>query len=118
MTTPSAAVGFFIVEASALIDGLDTLLSSPGADGPDAEAFVRLARALRGNSTMYRQTEISRVASAVERAARALRERAIAWNPRLGAALVATIDDLRILVRNVGAWSSADDERALKRAAE
>lgn len=118
MTTPSAAVGFFIVEASALIDGLDKLLSSPGADGPDAEAFVRLARALRGNSTMYRQTEISRVASAVERAARALRERAIAWNPRLGAALVATIDDLRILVRNVGAWSSADDERALKRAAE
>jgi len=118
MTAPSAAVGFFIIEASALIDGLDTLLTSPGADGPDAEAFVRLARALRGNSTMYRQTEISRVASAVERAARALRERAIAWNPRLGAALVATIDDLRILVRNIGAWSSADDERALKRAAE
>ncbi|MBC7791775.1 MAG: hypothetical protein H7Z74_17650 [Anaerolineae bacterium] len=118
MTTPSAALGFFIVEASALIDGLDTLLNSPGADGPDAEAFVRLSRALRGNSTMYRQTEISRVASAVERAARALRERAILWNPRLGAALVATVDDLRLLVRNVGAWSSADDERASRRAAE
>ncbi|MGI9078875.1 MAG: hypothetical protein ACR2G6_16350 [Gemmatimonadaceae bacterium] len=118
MTTPSAAVSFFIVEASALIDGLDTLLSSPGGNGPDAEAFVRLARALRGNSTMYRQTEISRVAGAVERAARALREHAIVWNPRLGAALVAAVDDLRILVRNVSAWSSADDERALKRAAE
>jgi chemotaxis protein histidine kinase CheA len=118
MTSPAAALEFFVSEASGYIDGLDTLISSAGPAGPDREAFVRLARALRGNSTMYRQPAISRVASALERVARSLRDGAVSWNPRLGAALVAAVDDLRILLRNVRSWGPADDQRAQARAAE
>ncbi|HEU4562994.1 MAG TPA: hypothetical protein VFS05_00040 [Gemmatimonadaceae bacterium] len=118
MTSPAAALEFFVTEASGYIDGLDTLFASAGPAGPDREAFVRLARALRGNSTMYRQPGISRVASALERVARALRDGAIGWSPRLHGALVAVVDDLRILLRNVRAWGPADDQRAQARAAE
>lgn len=118
MTSPAAALEFFVTEASGYIDGLDTLFASAGPSGPDREAFVRLARALRGNSTMYRQPGISRVASALERAARALRDGTIGWSPKLNGAVVAAVDDLRILLRNVRAWGPADDQRAQARAAE
>ena len=118
MTSPAAALEFFVTEASGYIDGLDNLFSTAGPAGPDREAFVRLARALRGNSTMYRQPAISRVASALERVARSLRDGTVTWNPRLSAALVAAVDDLRILLRNVRAWGPADDQRAQARAAE
>jgi chemotaxis protein histidine kinase CheA len=118
MTSSAPALEFFVVEASGYIDGLDTLIASAGPAGPDREALVRLARSLRGNSMMYRQAGISRVASALERTARALRDGSLAWGPAPSAALVGAVDDLRILVRAVRAWGPADDERARARAAD
>src|SRR5919199_3414177 len=118
MTASAPALEFFIVEASGYIDGLDRLIASAGPAGPDREALVRLARSLRGNSMMYRQPGISRVAGALERAARALRDGSLAWGPGPSAALVGAVDDLRILVRAVRAWGPAEDERARTRAAE
>jgi chemotaxis protein histidine kinase CheA len=118
MGSASSALEFFVLEASGYIDGLDSLLGSAGAHGPDREAFVRLTRALRGNSVMYRQPGITTVATALEGCARALREGRLTWAPHVHAALTATIDDLRILVRDVRQWSDADDQRANDRAAE
>jgi chemotaxis protein histidine kinase CheA len=118
MASTTSALDFFILEASGYIDGLDALLGSAGPTGPDREAFVRLTRALRGNAVMYRQQGVTTVASALEGCARAVREGRLAWGPAVQAVLTGTIDDLRILVRNVRQWSGADDQRANARAAE
>ena len=118
MASATSAVEFFILEASGYIDGLDSLLGSAGGHGPDRDALVRLTRALRGNSVMYRQPGVTAVATALEGCARALREGRLAWTPQVQAALVATIDDLRVLVRSVRQWSAADDQRARSRADE
>jgi chemotaxis protein histidine kinase CheA len=118
MAATTSALDFFILEASGYIDGLDALLGSAGPTGPDREAFVRLTRALRGNAVMYRQQGVTTVASALEGCARAFREGRVSWGPAVQAVLTGTIDDLRILVRNVRQWSGADDQRANARAAE
>jgi hypothetical protein len=67
---------------------------------------------------MYRQPGITGVATALESCARAVREGRLTWTPPLHAALVATIDDLRILVRDVRHWSTESEQRANARAAE
>jgi chemotaxis protein histidine kinase CheA len=118
MASATSAVEFFILEASGYIDGLDSLLGSAGSHGPDRDALARLTRALRGNSVMYRQPGVTTVATALEVCARALREGRLNWTPQVQATLVATIDDLRILVRSVRHWSAADDQRAQARADE
>lgn len=118
MSSASSALEFFILEASGYIDGLDSVIGSAGAHGPDRDAFVRLARALRGNSVMYRQQGITSVATALESCARAFRDGQLTWSPEVHAALVAAIDDLRILVRNVRTWGGDEDRRAAARAGE
>ncbi len=112
MASGTSALDFFILEASGYIDGLDSLLGSAGSTGPDREGFVRLTRALRGNSVMYRQPGVTTVATSLEQCARAFREGRLSWAPHVQSALTATIDDLRILVRNVRQWKEADDQRA------
>jgi chemotaxis protein histidine kinase CheA len=118
MASATSAVEFFILEASGYIDGLDSLVGSSGEHGPDRDALVRLTRALRGNAVMYRQLGITTVATALEGSARAMREGRLTWSPQVRATLVAAIDDLRVLVRNVRQWSAADDQRAKARAEE
>ena len=117
MASGTSALDFFILEASGYIDGLDSLLGSAGSTGPDREGFVRLTRALRGNSVMYRQPGVTTVATSMEQCARAFREGRLSWAPHVQSALTAAIDDLRILVRNVRQWKDADDERAKRCAA-
>jgi chemotaxis protein histidine kinase CheA len=112
MASDTSALDFFILEASGYIDGLDSLFGSAGSTGPNRDAFVRLTRALRGNSVMYRQTGVTTVATSLEQCARAFREGRLSWAPHVQSALTATIDDLRILVRNVRQWKEADDQRA------
>jgi chemotaxis protein histidine kinase CheA len=114
----TSAVEFFILEATGYIDGLDALLGAPGERGPDRDALVRLTRALRGNSVMYRQPGVTTVATALESCARALRDGRMSWSPQLHQTLVSTVDDLRVLVRNVRQWSAEDDRRANERARE
>ena len=114
----TSAVEFFILEATGYIDGLDALLGAPGEHGPDRDALVRLTRALRGNSVMYRQPGVTTVATALESCARALRDGRMNWSPRLHQTLVGAVDDLRMLVRNVRQWGPAEDQRASARASE
>ena len=118
MASGTSALEFFVLEASGYIDGLDSLLGSAPANGPDREELVRLTRALRGNSVMYRQPGVTSVATALEGCARAMREGRLSWSPQVRAELTATVDDLRILVRDVRQWSAASDQRASARAAQ
>ena len=80
MTSPDGLLHFFVLEATDYIDRLDSLVTSAGDDGPDASAFGRYARNLRGSATMSRQMGIAEFSSALERLARALRNRAIKWD--------------------------------------
>jgi chemotaxis protein histidine kinase CheA len=122
MTNPASPgfLDFFILEASEYVEQLDGILARASAtgSGPDTEAIVRNARALRGSATMAKLTPFAELATALERVGRALREGSVPWSPALAGTLVATIDDLKILIRSVRAWSAGDDQRASARAAE
>ncbi len=110
---------FFILEAGDYVEQLDgVLLGSANTGAPDVDAMQRVARALRGTATMAKLAAFAQVASGIERVGRALQEGALRWDAGLSGALVAAIDDLKILLRAARNWSAADDERAAKRAAE
>ena len=121
MTSPASGfLDFFILEASEYVEQLDGLLARASATSSpvDAEALGRNARALRGSATMAKLTPFAELALSLERIGRGLREGAVAWSPALAGALVAAIDDLKILIRSVRTWSPADDQRSSTRAAE
>jgi HPt (histidine-containing phosphotransfer) domain-containing protein len=118
MTGAPGFLEFFILEASEYVEQLDGLLLGAGTTGPNAEAMQRLARALRGTATMAKIPSFADLASAVERVGRGLQEGALRWDPALGGALVAAIDDLKTLLRSVRGWSASDDERARTRTDE
>jgi HPt (histidine-containing phosphotransfer) domain-containing protein len=81
MTAPSGILDFFVLEASEYIEQLDGLVLSGGPSGPNAEAFQRAARALRGSATMARLGAFADLAAALERAARSLRDGSLRWSP-------------------------------------
>jgi chemotaxis protein histidine kinase CheA len=118
MSGPAGFLEFFILEASDYVEQLDRLLLDGGASGPDAGALQRVSRALRGTATMAKLPAFAEVAGALERVGRAMQDGAIRWDPALGGALVAAIDDLRILLRGARTWSSDEEQRARSRAAE
>src|SRR6185503_4393561 len=67
---------------------------------------------------MAKLTPFADLATAVERVGRALRDRSLSWTPALTAALTATVDDLKLLLRSARSWSAADDQRVTQRVAE
>jgi HPt (histidine-containing phosphotransfer) domain-containing protein len=109
---------FFILEASECVERLDGLLAHAGSGVPDFDAFVRDARALRGSATMARIQGIADVAIGLERIGKGLRDGSPPWSESLKGAVVAAIDDLKILIRGVRTWGSAEERRAADRAAE
>ena len=116
--TPVGFLDFFVLEASDYIEQLDAQLLAGGAGEPDAEALQRAARALRGSATMAKLPAFAEMASGIERVGRALRERALPWDAALRGVLVATVDDCKLLLRNVRSWSGSDDARARARVDE
>lgn len=118
MTGTPGFTEFFVLEAGEYIEQIDGLLLAAGASAPNTEELQRLARALRGSATMAKLTAFAGVAAAMERVGRALREGELRWEPTLEGALVATVDDLRTLLRSARSWSSDDDLRAGARVAE
>jgi chemotaxis protein histidine kinase CheA len=115
---PVGFLDFFILEASDYVEQLDALLLAGGQSGPDADSLQRVARALRGSATMAKLTSFSEMAAGVERVGRALREGSLVWDASLRGVVVATVDDCKVLLRNVRAWSDADEARARARIAE
>jgi chemotaxis protein histidine kinase CheA len=109
---------FFILEASDYVEQLDGLLLGGGSSGPDADALQRVARALRGTATMAKIPSFAELAGAVERVGRAMHDGVLAWDPSLGGALVASIDDLKILLHAARTWTAEEDRRAGSRSAE
>ena len=103
---------FFVLEGSECVEQLDTLLSRAALGAPDFDAFARNARALRGSSTMAKVQGITDIANALERIVRGLRGGAIQWTPQLRAAIIASVDDLKILIRGVRTWGTTEDARA------
>lgn len=118
MTGPTGLVNFFVLEGSDYVEQLDSLLGASGPSGPDADAFTRAARALRGSATMARRGGIAALAAAVERLGRALRERVLPWTPTMHDSLRAAVAELRQLVRSALEWTEADEARAQARTAE
>lgn len=118
MTSPVGLLDFFILEANDSIDRLDAAITGAATRPPEVEMVLRHARTLRGSSTMARQSGIAEVAGGIERVARALRDAETTWSPALHAALVAAVDDLKLLLRSVRNWSTADERRAQSRSAE
>jgi len=115
MTAPAGFLDFFVLEASEYIDQLDALMLSGAGSGPDLESFQRAARALRGSATMAKLPAFAEMASGIERVAHGLRGGVTSWEPALAGALVATIDDCKLLLRNVRTWGPADDARSRAR---
>ena len=118
MTSPDGLLHYFVLEATDYIDRLDSLVTASGDEGPDASAFGRYARNLRGSATMSRQMGIAELSSALERLARALRNRAIKWDVGLNGAVVTAIDDLRILVRAIRIPGADENARVRARVEE
>jgi chemotaxis protein histidine kinase CheA len=118
MTSPDGLLHFFVLEATDYIDRLDSLVTAAGDDGPDASAFGRYARNLRGSATMSRQMDIAELSSALERLARALRNRTVKWDLELSAVVVSAIDDLRILVRAIRTPGADESARVRARVEE
>ncbi|HEY2065062.1 MAG TPA: Hpt domain-containing protein [Gemmatimonadaceae bacterium] len=118
-SSPSGGfLDFFVLEASDYIDQLDIQLRGGDAQGPDADAVQRAARALRGSATMAKLPAFAELAAGVERVGRALREGMLPWDAALRGAVVAAVDDAKILLRNVRAWGATDEARARARVAE
>src|SRR3954470_16979395 len=115
MTAPAGFLDFFVLEASEYVEQLDGLLLRDGASGPDLESLQRTARALRGSATMAKLPAFAEMASGIERIGQALRNGGTQWSPALGGALVAAVDDCKILLRSVRSWGAADDARSRAR---
>ena len=118
MGTPNDPLTFFVLEAGDCLERLDGVLASAGPGGPDGAEFVRYARTLRGAAVVHKLTGFADLATGVERAGRALRDRAIHWSPGLAAALVAAVDDLKILLHNLRIWGPNEEARAKRRLAD
>ncbi|MBW8768319.1 MAG: Hpt domain-containing protein, partial [Gemmatimonadetes bacterium] len=118
MTAPAGFLDFFVLEASEYIEQLDALMLKAGGSGPDLESLQRASRALRGSATMAKLPAFAEMASGIERVAHGLRGGVTQWDPALAGALVATIDDCKLLLRNVRTWSTADDARSRARVDE
>jgi HPt (histidine-containing phosphotransfer) domain-containing protein len=113
MTEPNKPLGmadFFALEAGEYLERLDGLLAQ--RDGPSADEFVRLARALRGSALMANQAAIARAAAGLEALARAVREGRRAWDAATQQLAVRGVDDLKIFVRRAGGWTDADTAKA------
>ncbi len=118
MNRADGVLDIFIVEATEYIDRLDALLAASRDGLANVDAWVRYARALRGSATMFRQPGIARLAGALDAVVHGLRAGTVTWDQHLHALATATIDDLRILLRNARAWGEDEDRRVVARAAE
>ncbi len=118
MTTANDSLNFFVLEAGECLERLDATLASAGPSGPDAVEFVRHARTLRGAALMHRLSAMAELAAGVERAGRSLRDGSIRWSPAVAAALVAAVDDLKILLHNLRIWGPNEEARAARRLAD
>jgi chemotaxis protein histidine kinase CheA len=107
MSVTVGLLDFYILEASEYVDQLDALVGAAVNGPPESTPFITAARALRGSSTMAKLLRMAELAGSVERVGRGLRDASVRWSPELRAAIVAAVDDIRVLLRTVRGWSAA-----------
>ena len=115
---PLGMTDFFALEAGEYLERLDTVLQPAEGAAPLADEFVRLARALRGSALMASQQPVARAAAGLEALARAIREGRRPWDAAVKQVAVRAVDDLKIFVRRVSAWTAADTAKAETLAAQ
>src|SRR6266571_5515498 len=118
---PPKALGmtdFFALEAGEYLERLDAVLQPAEGTTPLADEFVRLARALRGSALMASQQPVARAAAGLEALARAIREGRRPWDAAVKQVAVRAVDDLKIFVRRVSAWTGTDTAKAETLAAQ
>src|SRR5438552_1883736 len=109
---PLGMTDFFALEAGEYLERLDAVLQPAEGTAPLADESVRLARALRGSARMAGQPATARAAAGLESLARAIREGRRPWEPGVKQMAVRAVDDLKIFVRRVAAWTDADTAKA------
>src|ERR1035437_4003218 len=110
----TGVLDFFILEGSECVERLDGLLARAASGTPDTDALARNARVLRGSATMAKVRGIPDIAGALERIAKGLRDGTVPWTPQLRGALVAAVDDLKILIRAGRKWAGVEEGRAAR----
>jgi chemotaxis protein histidine kinase CheA len=120
MTDPRGIVDFFALEAGECLERMDAWLAGAASAAfggpPDAEPFVRSARALRGAATMARQPDLASLAESLGRVAAAVQLGRLPWNASSAEALSAAVEAFRRLLRAARAWSANDAAEAHARA--
>jgi hypothetical protein len=111
MTMPGRLLDFFSLEASDYLTRLESLIAKREMVPSEAIQFAAIARGLRGSATMAKASGISRLAATVERIGSAVVQGATAWEPDLQRALIAAVEDLKLLVRSVRTWGAEQDAR-------
>jgi chemotaxis protein histidine kinase CheA len=111
MTMPGRLLDFFSLEASDYLTRLESLIAKREMVPSEAIQFAATARGLRGSATMAKASGISRLAATVERIGSAVVQGATAWEPELQRALIAAVEDLKLLVRSVRTWGAEQDAR-------
>lgn len=109
---------FFTLEASEYVEQLDALASRATSAPPDAEAFARNLRGLRGAATMAKLAGIATLAASLERLAKSVKDGSLAWDAATRGVTISAIDDAKILIRGVRNWGPAEDARVAERVAE
>ncbi|MEX0692512.1 MAG: hypothetical protein WD934_10140 [Gemmatimonadales bacterium] len=102
MSEKLGVIEFFAMEAGEYLEQLDGLITR-SQDAPGDE-FPRLTRSLRGAALMANQQPIAQVAQALEQIARAVHG-GRAFDAGLRQLTIRAVDDLKILVRGVRAWT-------------
>ena len=118
MSVTVGLLDFYILEASEYVDQLDAVVGAAVHAPPESTPFITAARALRGSSTMAKLLRMAELAGSVERVGRGLRDGSVKWTTAVRSAVVAAIDDIRILLRSVRTWGGAEEQRAATRIAE
>jgi len=110
MTATPEMLEQFVRESRARAERLSDLLLD--AAGPAGATARQLAVELRDAAAAAQLETLSELASAVERVCVAVADGAVHWEPALGGALMAAVDELTSLVGNAASWSSDHDVRA------
>jgi len=116
MTATPEMLEQFVRESRVRAERLSDLLLD--AAGPASATAKQLASELRDAAAGAELPSLSELAGAVERVCVAVADGALHWEPSLGGALMAGVDELTTLVGNAARWSGDDDARARASAAD
>jgi hypothetical protein len=109
---------FFVLESSEYLERLDALAQAPAGPFPNADEFVRIARAWRGGALMASQQPMARAAQGIEAAGRALKDARVAWDERVRGEIIRAVDDCKKYLHRIRTPAPEDASRAEEIGAE